>query len=105
MSFLAKLGSAGSRFLGVAAKGGRFLASNAGNIQKGARAISNAASDQNVQRFATSVIGVKPKVFQQVASVTGQVANNLPGVATATNTALTTTRRSLGDLYNAATRR
>jgi hypothetical protein len=100
MVFLAKLASAGARFLGGASKGARFLAGNVGNIQKAARGVSSFANSQAVQKVGQQ-IGIKPSVFKQVGSIGNQVAQNLPGSLQAASDALAGTKRNIGALYSA----
>jgi hypothetical protein len=104
MAFLGKLASAGARFLNGASKASRFLASNVGNIQKGARQLSSFAGNSHIQKIGQQ-IGIKPSAFRQVGQISDAVAGNLPGVQAAANTAIADTRRNVGTLYNAVNRR
>jgi hypothetical protein len=104
MSFLGRLASTGARFLGGASKASRFLASNVGAIQKGARQLSAFAGNTSVQKIGQQ-IGIKPNLFKQVGAVSDAVASNLPGVQTATVTAAADARRNIGSLYNAVNRK
>jgi hypothetical protein len=100
MSFLAKIGSAGARFLGGASRGARFLAGNVGNIQKGARALGSFANSSAVQKIGAQA-GIKPSVFRQAGAIAGQVANNLPGSLQAASEVASGAKRNLGQLYSA----
>lgn len=102
MSFLAKIGSAGARFLGGhASKAARFIGSNVGNIQKGARAVSSFANNSSVQRLGQQHLGIKPSIFRSVGNTASQVGNNLPGTYQAAADAVADTKRNIGQLYNA----
>ncbi|KAG5184279.1 hypothetical protein JKP88DRAFT_289981 [Tribonema minus] len=112
MSFLGRAMVMGSRFLGAAARGSRYIGRALPVVSRGLGTAAQLASNPLVQSAGRRV-GIDPSVFRGLASGMTNVGNGLAmvpdaarsvaGAAAGVRAAVQPAKRSLADLY-AATR-
>jgi hypothetical protein len=106
MSFIGRLASGASRFIGQASRGARFIGNNLGGISRAAHNTSGFLNSSLGQQIGNR-IGISPNVMRSTASAintVGNIAGLAPGAGRDVMNAVQSgpgqqATRSIADLY------